>query len=371
MNLAILIARFPPGPQGGAEHQAECWAVRLAPRHRVTVITRQEPGGPAGRERRPEGFDVVRLPLSPVPLWKTWRDAVRAERAVRELEPRPDLLLCFQSFVSGWIGVRIQRRLGIPAVVWIRGECEYLLHERSVKNLINLRTWREARGVLVQSEDGRQALLDALDRHARAVRAPVAGHLDVVPNGIDLPALPVPAIERAAGPVLAVGRLIQEKGMDVVVEAAAAAGRRLVLAGEGPERARLEARAMELGLDARLLGFVPRAGLGGHYASAFCTVLAARRGEGLPNVVLEAMAWGCPVVATPIAGVRGLVVDGVNGFIVPPGDPEALRAALTRLAGDPAMARRMGQEARRTAEGYAWERVQPRLLQMLERWRMA
>ncbi len=367
MNLAILIGRFPPGPQGGAEHQAEGWARRLSERHRVTVVTRQEPPAPPGREAR-EGFAVVRLPLSRLPGWKTWRDAVAIERTLRGLDPRPQLMLCFQSFVSGWAGVRAQRALGIPAVVWIRGEGEYDLRARSVEAWLNPRTWRAARGVLVQTEEGRRALLDALDRRAPTARAAVAAHLEVVPNGLDLPGSQSGVGAAAEGRVVSVGRLIPDKGMDVLIDAMAGESGRLTIAGSGPERARLEARARECRLDVRFEGFVPRDRIGAVYRDASCVVLAARRGEGLPNVLLEAMAWGRPVVASAVAGVPGLLVDGVNGLLVPPGDPLALRGALARIANGRGLAERLGAEARRTAEAYAWDRVQPRLERVLERW---
>jgi glycosyltransferase involved in cell wall biosynthesis len=171
--------------------------------------------------------------------------------------------------------------------------------------------------------------------------------------------------------VLSVGRLIPHKGMDVAIEACAGLGRRLVVAGTGPERERLESLARTRALEAEFAGHLGRDALAAAYAGASCVVLAARAGEGLPNVLLEAMAWGRPVVATPVAGVRDLVLDGVNGLVVPPNDAAALRAALARLTGEPGLATRLGAGARRTAEGFAWERVRPRLEAVLERWRAA
>ncbi len=367
MNLAFLVGRFPPGPQGGAEHQAEGWARRLSDRHRVVVITRQEPPAPPGREAR-DGYEVIRLPLFPARGLRALVDAHRTGRALDALQPRPDLLVCFQSFISGWVGVRAQRRLGVPAIVWIRGEGEYRLGEAGLKGALNCRTWRAARGVLVQTSAGREALLRELERYAPWARAEVDSHLDVVPNGLDLPDPPLPAADVATGPVLAVGRLIRDKGMDVAIEAAAGQSRRLIIAGTGPERSRLEELARRRSASVEFAGFVGRPGLGALYAGAACVVLAARSGEGLPNVLLEAMSWGRPVIGTPVAGVRELIVDGVNGLLVPPGDPAALREALARVLSRPDLACRLGAGARRTAEGFAWERVRPRLEGVLERW---
>src|SRR4249920_2651393 len=126
MDLALLIGHFPPAAYGGAELQAESWAKRLATRHRVTVLTRADDERPPGRETR-DGFLLERLPVSRVPGWRSVSDVRAIERALSLLAPRPALLLCFQTFISGLAGTVAGRRLGIPAVVWVRGEAEYRL----------------------------------------------------------------------------------------------------------------------------------------------------------------------------------------------------------------------------------------------------
>jgi glycosyltransferase involved in cell wall biosynthesis len=364
LHIAILIGRFPPGALGGAEHQAECWARLLSDRHRVTVITRQEPPAPPGTEVR-DGFTIVRNPLSRVPVWRALRDLAAIDREVARLTPRPDVLLCFQTFISGFAGVRIQRNLGIPAIVWIRGEGEYRMATSTWMRWLGPRVWSRARGVLVQTEGNRDALLREIERFAPARRAGVASHLDVVANGIDLPARTATA---AGARFLSVGRLIEEKGMDTVIEAVAGMHRAVTIAGTGPERAALEALARERGADVRFEGFVDRERLAALYRESAGVVLAARHGEGLPNALLEAMAEARPVVATRVMGARDLIVDGVNGLLVPPGDAAALREALERLSRDPALGLKLGAAARRTAEEYAWDRVRPKLEAALERW---
>jgi glycosyltransferase involved in cell wall biosynthesis len=345
--------------------QAEGWAARLAAQHRVTVITRREPAGEPAYEQR-EGYTIVRLPVSRLPLWRTVTDLSRIEHAVAQLEPRPDLLLCFQTFISGLAGTRAGRRLGIPSVVWIRGEDEYRLRDSRVHGWLSPRVWGHAAGVLVQSEANRTDLLAELAGVAPARVPHVRDRLRVVPNGLELPpATVVPTLVR----VLTVGRLITNKGMDVVLDACAAAGLPLTIAGDGPERGALERRAAARGADVRFEGFVSRERLALLYVQASCVVLAARRGEGLPNVLLEAMAHARPVVATPCAGARDLLVDGVNGVLVPPGDASALRMALARLANEPETTARLGRAARATAEPFEWSRVLPQLEAVLDLWR--
>lgn len=363
MHVAIVIGRFPPGVVGGAELQAEAWARRLAARHRVTVLTRLDAPGQAALEER-DGFTVRRLRPSPLPLWRAFADVAGVARLAASLSPKPDVLLGFITFVSGLAAVNAGRRLGAPAVVWIRGEAEYRLAASRFQRLVAPRIWRAARGVLVQSGWNRRELLRELGAVSPRAADEVGAKLDAVPNGLELPAGPFGPGEG----VLAVGRLIADKGMDVAIDACGAAGLPLTIAGDGPERAALEARAAAAGARVRFAGALPRAELWALYRAAAACVLASRRGEGLPNVVLEAMAHARPVVVTPSGATRDLLADGESGLFVPAGDPAALAAALRRLHGDPALAARLGARARAIAEGYAWERVVPRLEAALERW---
>ena len=155
--------------------------------------------------------------------------------------------------------------------------------------------------------------------------------------------------------MLFVGRLAEQKRVDVLLEAfARLAGRRpdvaLRLAGDGPERAALERRAARLGLAGRVEWLGARDDVPALLAEA--TVLALpSSGEGVPNVALEAMAAGVPVVATDIPGTRDVVADGAEGLLVPAGDAPALAGALERVLGDPALRERLGQAGRARAEG--------------------
>jgi glycosyltransferase involved in cell wall biosynthesis len=249
--------------------------------------------------------------------------------------------------------------------VWVRGTDE--LPRAGVRaRWTSAGVWRRARGVLVQHPGMRDALLDEL---APPARAAVAAKLAIVPNGIALPP-DAPAAPRGGG-VLAVGRLVPRKGMDVLIEALAGSGHALTIAGEGPERPALAALAKARGVPARLTGALDVEPLAALYRAADVLVLPSRFGEGFPNVVLEAMAHGCPVVATTGAGSAGVVTDGADGLLVAPGDAGALRAAIARVLGDETLAARLGAAGRATAARYAWDAVVPCLEGALERWRTA
>jgi glycosyltransferase involved in cell wall biosynthesis len=171
--------------------------------------------------------------------------------------------------------------------------------------------------------------------------------------------------------ILALGRLSREKGHRDLIEAAAilrdrrpALPFRLVLAGDGPERARLESACRRLGLQDAVV-------LAGHqpdvrpfYAMARLLALPSHS-EGSPNVVLEAMAAGVPLAATAVGGIPEIVRDGVNGLLVPPRDPGRMAGAMARLLEERSLADTLSTAARNTvAEDHSPDRRRVRLLRL-------
>ena len=158
-----------------------------------------------------------------------------------------------------------------------------------------------------------------------------------------------------AGPlVVTLARLSYEKGVDTLIDAAAILRSshpyaRFVVVGEGSDRAELEARISAGGLAGivKLVGF--RDDVWPALAAADVVCLPSKS-EGMPNVLLEAMAVGKPIVATSVGGVPEAIESGENGLLAGPGDPQALAAEITRLADDSALAQRLGAAARRTME---------------------
>lgn len=191
-----------------------------------------------------------------------------------------------------------------------------------------------------------------------------ADRCELLENGVDLDEyrrrLPVAEAKRRMGmrpdhPLVgAVGRLSAEKGFDLLIRAVHQLRRDglnldLIVVGEGDERPRLEALIAELGLadSVRLLGY--RSDLSAWYEAMDVFALSSLR-EGLPNVLLEAMALETPVVATRIAGVPRLVHHEGNGLLVEPGSAEELAGALGRLLRDGDLSGRLARAGRRTVE---------------------
>jgi glycosyltransferase involved in cell wall biosynthesis len=261
---------------------------------------------------------------------------------------------------------------GTPLAIGLHGSDVFLAEKRGVRRLAR---WALSRSCLLTG-----CSPELVDR-VRALGFP-AERSRVIPYGVDVAAFS-PAPERrqvwrrrlgipdGSPLLLGVGRMATKKGFQVLIEILPALVRefpdlRVVLAGGGDLLGRFREAARPFGARVQFPGPVLRDALPDLFRAADLFVLPAvhdARGnvDGLPNVILEAMASGLPAVASGISGIPLAVEDGVTGVLVPEGDREALLGALRRLLADPAAARAMGERGRRKAETeLTWDAVAAR-----------
>jgi len=261
------------------------------------------------------------------------------------------------TLVEGLLAARMAR---VPFVV--HGE-HGTLQLRGYQLTIQRLAWRRATQVLSVSRK--------LAERMSTTTGFEADRILTIQNGVDFsrfsPALRAAAraeLGLAAGTVAigTAGRLVPVKDHANLIDALAIARDRgiaftALIAGEGPLRTSLESRIASRGLTAhvRLLG--QRHDMERIFAALDVFVLSSTS-EGMSNTILESMASGAPTVATRVGGAEELVDDGRTGLLVPPSDPEALGAALIRIASDASERRAMGIAARERAESeFSLERM--------------
>lgn len=245
-------------------------------------------------------------------------------------------------------------------------------------------------GFSVHALDARKVREDELLRRARAAACVVACNPDVatsfdtsgialklLPHGVDTQCFtPQPLPSAPPIHLLAAGRLVEKKGFDVLIEAAAQLSFpfHLRIVGDGPQRQQLAAAIEEFHLQQRveLCDSVSHAELPALYAAAHIVVVPSvvdHTGDrdGLPNVVLEAMASGRPVLASDVGAVSSALTAEQSGLLTPPGDAGALAAALERLARDPSLRTFLASNARtHVAEHFDLQRCTDRFCRFLE-----
>jgi len=169
---------------------------------------------------------------------------------------------------------------------------------------------------------------------------------------------------------LYVGRLTSRKGVDYLLYAMKKIREiHCVVVGDGPQREYLFSLTKTIGIQKRVTftGYVPKEDLKHLYAAADFLVLPSLA-EGLPLVILEALATGTPVIASRIAGIPDIISDGYNGIMVPPRDVDALSKSMQKLACDPELREKMSHNARRTInEKFSWKNVAKEVLTVYDK----
>jgi glycosyltransferase involved in cell wall biosynthesis len=220
----------------------------------------------------------------------------------------------------------------------------------------------------------------AISRHtAQELAGIVKKPVEIIPFSVAIGERTAEAEDRDE--ILFVGRLVERKGVPVLLDAFNIARKsiphKLVIVGDGPERPAIEDRIRRLGLGTRVqvTGWVSVPEKDEYFRRCSFFVLPAvydKHGdtEGLGVVMLEAMAFSKPVIASNAGGITDVVTDGENGVLVPAGDVPALARALVILATDGRARHRMGKNAKITVdEKFNWDKITRRLARLYEKYR--
>ena len=338
IRVCFLIDRL---SVGGTESQLLGLIRHLDPSRVVPSLCLLDGEDATSRSLEPECCPVLRLGVRSIRSPRALTQAVRFAHYLRR-EKIGILQVYFLD--SAFFGVVVGRLAGVRHVLRVRNNLGYWLKPgqksplRAVNRLFSLN--------LTNSDLGREALVEQEGIDPSRIR--------VLDNGIDLDrfANPAPVPARRAGAPRRIGvvaNLRPVKGLDVFLRAAALVARdysdvQFAIAGEGPERARLEALAAELDLTdrVRLLGLVSDVP---SFLADLDVVVQSSLSEGLSNAVIESMAAGRPVVATAVGANPSLIQDGINGLLVPPGDHQRLAEAIKSLLQHPNDAAKMGRSA--------------------------
>ena len=320
---------------------------------------------PAAKGAHLPGDLALHHGVLPIPQRRGFRHALR-ELASLCGERDYDLIHAHGVRHPGTAARLLKRRLGMPFVVTSHGDI-------TEASRLRRRRFRRHCGAVLRAADAVTHLSAAMEQSAEALGGS-PGLQERIPNGLDLAWWREPCEPIAGDYVLSLGRLVAQKGFDVLVDALEIAARRgastsLVIAGEGEERERLDARAGRLGipvltrLDALadcsrpalcLPGFVAGETKRSLYAGARGVALASQHGEASPLVILEAFAAGRAVLVSDLPSLQPLVQGERNGLRVAPASRDDWAAAFERLYRDEAWRKSCEAENAAAARELGW-----------------
>jgi phosphatidylinositol alpha-mannosyltransferase len=350
-DVVYVVPYFPPD-LGGVERMAEQLAMRVAARRKVTVLTSSSgqphqipPEYPPTMEvRRLRTFRVAQIPFMPrlaSELLRTPRGSIVHVHVSQAYAPEVVWLvsrLTRRPFVAHFhLDVAPSTRLG-PM---------FLLY----KKVVLARVLRAATRVVVLSREQAQLIENTYRVRTRRI--------SVIPNGVSPEFLTIvrrPDLRQGPLRLLFVGRLSPQKNVPRLLEALAQVHSdvELAIVGSGPDEGDIEARIRLMGLEnVRMVGAQHGAALHDWYGWADALVLTSEQ-EGMPLVLLEAMAAGLPIVATDVAGVRATVGDAA---LVAEPTAEGVAAAVDRLASEPELRDELSDRGRERVRAFEWDRV--------------
>ena len=353
MKIGLLVDRFPPEKCEGLELATQKIARYLAYRgHEVRVITMLDGG--KTRKGTEDGYRVYRysVPSGYAGYAVTW---LKTFLALNKMDAQIHHAQTVIMGVPALFGKILLRK---PYVVWCRDDI--------------YPPWRFKRLIAKAVLDNADAAIALTADMKKEMRKYTKKEIYVIPNGVDLSPfrkLNEHGISRAGTLpgrgkiILFVGGLRKIKGVEYLLQAMAIIKQRfapctLVLVGDGSERHRLEAQTKELGIEqsVEFVGRAPPERVPDYMRISDVLVLSSTS-EGFPNVLLEAMAAGLPIVATRVGGVPDLIKDHVHGFLAEPQSPSDIAQKVITLLEDDELRAKIASENQREAEKYDWDAV--------------
>ena len=381
MKILFLNYEYPP-LGGGAANATACILEEWTKNENLEVhLITSSTGGSFEKKNIGGQVFVHRLPIGKnegnlhhqsikdllVYSWKGWRFARQLKR---EKKTPFDVTLSFFGVPCGFMAWLLKWEFRLPYVVALRGSDvpgysrKYAWLYPALRPIIRF-VWSRAAAVVSVST----GLADL------ALRSAPKQMFTIVENGVDTKRFS-PDVSRRKGDEFIVtpgaSRVTERKGLNYLIEAIATLSPtypnlRLKIMGDGSARPALESLVKERGLDGKVifLGRIPREETASYYQEASLFVLPSLN-EGMSNAMLEALATGLPIVATPTGGTAELVVEGKNGMVIPEKSVTALVEAIEFFLKDEKRVSDFGAESRRRAEVQSWGTVAQNFERVLE-----
>ena len=356
MKIMILVKRFPPKRIGGTELATLSIANHLSGKdHQVHVVTTYDEGTREADSKHK--FSVHRIHFPGIRFLGVFIFSLNVLRLAYDL--KPDLIHA-QGVGMGFTALVIKKLLKIKYVIWGRGTDVFA--EGKLKRIISKMELRGACAVISLTNKMQKKIKETyavknsytipngieLDKFDFKNRKISREHLDI-PEGIPL--------------ITFVGNLRRVKGVEYLIKAFQIllnSGRdcKLLIIGDGPERKDLISLVDTLGIQKNVIftGSIPRENIMDYLRISDIFVLPSLS-EGFPNVILEAMAAGLPIVTTNFEGSSEIVEDGVNGFIVQTKNPKALADSIAEILDDFNVKQSMSARNREAVAKYDWGNI--------------
>jgi len=355
MKIGIIVKEFPPNIIGGTEIQAMRLAEQLSKRHDITVFTKKYGTTDYSYSGN---YRIVRVPNIGFNSFLSTLSFVLLVMPYLYIK-KCDFIICMMIYPSGFLGYILNKIVGTPYISWIRGGDWYFIQNNRLK------MWMVSKVVQKSCKYPIIAQTESIKRDVLSVY-PTA-NIKIIPNGVSIPGRKIANGDK----IYFVGSLEERKGVEYLIKAMKNIDKELVIVGDGPDREKLEALCRQCDVNCTFKGHINPLYIQEELLNARVLVLPAvlYRGapsEGLPNVILEAMSVGLPVVATNIAGIPDVVKDGETGFIVEPANVGELASKISEIVNNQSLWEKMSENCLIEVKKYSWDNIIKKIEEVYE-----
>jgi len=267
--------------------------------------------------------------------------------------------------VSGLIALLVRKWHKKPIVLTVHGSDINALNKKFLLKLVNRFILSKVDNIIAVSPALKEKVIEM---------GILQEKLWYIPNGVDTDEFyPAPIESPVPKRILWVGRMSKEKGLPILIKAMKEILKeipqaQLTLVGDGPERGVIDQMIEDYQLKdhIHLEGFQSHMEISRYFRNSHIFVLPSIR-EGFPLVTLEALASGLPCIASNVGGVKAVIEDGINGYLVSPSDARELSLKVVKLMNNPDLMKEMGEKARERIVGqYSWDRIADRTIDLYQ-----
>ena len=350
MNIGIIAYGYPPEVMGGAELQVKNLAQELSSKnHKVTVFA----GSRLNKiKNENSNLKVIRIRYKDIKILRIFfSQLVSFIPKIKKEASNLNVLICYQVNPPGIIGLFSKLMFNIPLITWVRAESEYKSFLR--KFIFTPVLLKYSDKFIVQTAKIKKELIKLYSNKLFFYKKRLED-IQIIPNGINVRnSLLVPYKNRNG--ILYVGRLHKHKGVKYLIKAMEGTDEKLLIVGKGPEQNHLA--QMSRGLDVVFLGELSHKSVFRYMEETKLLILPSIY-EGLPNVILEAMSVGTPVISTKTGGIPDILEHGKTGFLADPGNPKQIKNYIKSLLYDKDLWHKMSSNCLLEVKKYSWERVE-------------
>ncbi len=355
IKIALVVNFFPPKWLGGTEIASYNIATHLSKHgYDTNVVTYYDEGLP--QKSIEFGFKIFRVSSVRIRLFEPIIFWLKIASKIRRIDPTFILIQSISLGIPGYLAKKLFR---YPYIVWARGTD------------VNSPDWltRICTKMILKNADSVIALTENMKRK---MENNCSRNIHVIPNGIDFEkfqGLSKELIRKkfsfASNDLILiyVGRFRKEKGHIYLIESMRHIKQeinevRLILCGDGPEEEEMRNLVKKFGLEGtvQFFGKVTNERIPEFLAAADIFILPSLT-EGFPNVLLEAMASGLPIITTDVDGVSEIIQEGNNGYIIPPRSPEKIAEAVINLSHNTVLLKKLSDNNLQKIRQFSWNRI--------------